>query len=201
MIRELRILPPLVIGRLGSAEEALDNFSIVTDSKETLGYRKIVPAETLHVDEESGEINRATVPATIEFKTKDGQIRPVAPFIEVWARIDEREDFVPLTVELLRSHGARPEDLSWSVTVENRKVERRTGNAHDRVRAKLGPFSDHGKKTLQGHCDNFLSSKRFIDFGSVRYIKPNDAHPRIRLRFTPAKGLIYGPKLNEKEIE
>ena len=32
-----------------------------------------------------------------------------------------------------------------------------------------------------------------VNFGTVRYIKPNHDFPEIRLRFTPAKGLIYGP--------
>jgi hypothetical protein len=45
-----------------------------------------------------------------------------------------------------------------------------------------------------------------IDFGSVRYIRPTEptypgeeAHPEIRLRFTPAKGLIYGPNVLDKD--
>lgn len=201
MIHELRILPPLVIGRLGSGETPLDNFSIVTDSKERLGYREIVPAETLQVDDATGEISGTTVPAEIEFKTKDGKIRPVAPFIELWARLDDADHFVPLTVPLLRAHGFAPGDLRWKVTVENRKVERRTGHAGDRVSASTDEFSDHAKKALHGHCPHFVSPESFVDFGTVRYIKPNDAHPQIRLRFTPARGLIYGPKLTPQEIE
>lgn len=200
-IRELRILPPLAVGRLGSAEQPLDNFSMVTDPQRTLGFRQIVPAKTFHVDEKTGEISRTSVPKSIEFKTKDGKIRPVAPFIEVWARVDDETTFVPLTLDLLRKHGASASDLSWSVKVENRKVERRTGDANDRVPAKTGRFSTHEPQALLGHCKNFLSPKHAIDFGSVRFIKPNRAHPEIRLRFTPAKGLIYGPKLTEAEID
>jgi len=200
MIRELRILPPLVIGRLGSGEEPLDNFSIETDSNETLGYRKIVPARTLHVDDATGEISSASVPASIEFKTKDGKIRPVAPFVEVWARVDEADHFVPLTTQLLRAEGLEPKDVRWKVTVENRKVERRTGHVEDRVSAATDGFSDHDKKALHGHCPHFVSPESFVDFGTVRYIKPNEAHPEIRLRFTPARGLIYGPKLTPQEI-
>jgi len=201
MIRELRVLPPLAIGRLGSAEAPVDNFSMVIDEKETLGFRKIKPEPTLLVDDVTGEISDVTVPTSIEFKTKDHKIRPVAPFIEVWARLDGSDDFVPLTVDLLRAHGAGPEDLRWTVTVENRKVERRTGDGDDRVHAKTGPFSDHAKKPLHGGCNNFVSPDRYIDFGTVRYIKPNQAHPEIRLRFTPAKGLIYGPKLTPEELK
>lgn len=200
-IRELRILPPFAIGRLGSAETPLDNFTIVTDSDQQLGFRSIVPAETLHVDEKTGEISGKTVPESMEFKTPDGRIRPVAPFLEVWARVDRSKEFVPLTLDLLKKHGAKPSDLSWEVKVANRKVERRTGDAGDRVESALEPFSDHAKHTLLGHSPHFISRRHTIDFGSVRYIKPTRAHPEIRLRFTPAKGLIYGPKLTEKEYQ
>ncbi len=200
-IHELRILPPFAIGRLGSADTPLDNFSILADPRSPLGFRRIVPAETLHVDEKTGEISRTTVPAAIEFKTADGRIRPVAPFLEVWARVDDTPTFVPLTLDLLEQHGASPGDLTWSVQVTNRKVERRTGKAGDRVEATTGRFSDHGVQRLRGHSPHFRSRKHAIDFGSVRYIKPNRAHPEIRLRFTPAKGLIYGPKLTPQEIQ
>ena len=199
-IRELRILPPFAIGRLGSADAPLDNFTISTDPDEVLGFRQIVPAETLYVDDKTGEISRKSVPRSVEFKT-DGKIRPVAPFIEVWARVDDSPTLHPLTLDLLRKHGADPGDISWTVTVSNRKVERRTGHKGDRVEATTGRFSTHGKHHLRGHSPHFLSPKHFIDFGHVRYIKPTRAHPQIRLRFTPAKGLIYGPKLTSQEIE
>jgi hypothetical protein len=200
-IHELRLLPPFAIGRLGSADTPLDNFSIVADPGQPLGFRQIVPALTFHVDEKTGEIGNATVPESIEFKTVAGEIRPVAPFIEVWARVDDASTFVPLTLELLQQQGANAADITWDVTVGNRKVERRTGKTGDRVEATTGRFSDHGKQPLSGHSRHFRSRKHVIDFGSVRYIKPNHAHPEIRLRFTPAKGLIYGPKLTAQEIQ
>lgn len=200
-IHELRLLPPFAIGRLGSADAPLDNFTMETDTDGPLGFRRIVPRETLHVNERTGEIDKASVPKTIEFKTPDGRIRPVAPFVEVWARVDDASDFVPLTAALLKRHGATPADVSWKVTVANRKVERRTGKAGDRVSATTRRFSDHRRQALRGHSSHFRSTKHFIDFGSVRYIKPNRAHPEIRLRFTPAKGLIYGPKISPKELQ
>ena len=200
-IREIRILPPFAIGRLGSADTPLDNFTIVTDPDEPLGFRRIVPAETLHVDERTGEIRGTSTPRTVSFKTPDGRIRPVAPFLEVWARVDDGPALVPLALDLLARHGAKPRDLTWTVTVANRKVERRTGKAGDRVEATTGPFSDHAAKRLLGHSPHFRSKRHAIRFGSVRYIKPNRAHPEIRLRFTPAQGLIYGPKLTRQEIQ
>jgi hypothetical protein len=199
-IRELRILPPFAIGRLGSAKEPLDNFTIIEDPDRPLGFRKIVPRQTLVVDNATGEISRVSVPEKIEFKT-DGRIRPVAPFLEVWALVDDETEPQRLTVDLLKKHGATAKDIAWTVTVSNRKVERRTTDKKDRVDAAAGPFRDHAMHRLEGHSKNFRSSKHFIDFGTVRYIRPNRAHPEIRLRFMPAKGLIYGPKLDEKEIE
>jgi hypothetical protein len=208
-IHEIRLLPPLAIGRLGSADEPLDNFSIETDPN-SLGFRKIVPAETLVVNEKTGEIENkkkekeASTPTEIQFKTTDdGRIRPVAPFLEVWARVDNATEFKPLTLKDLKKQGLTPQDVQWSVHADNRKVERRTGDPHDIVHSEIGPFSDHHKKLLRGHCKNFVSAKAAIDFGSVRYIKPTDHHPEIRLRFTPAKGLIYGPGPNlskEKQL-
>ena len=60
-IKELRILPPFAIGRLGSAEDPLDNYTIATETEGPLGYRTIVPAETLIVDEASGEISGSQI--------------------------------------------------------------------------------------------------------------------------------------------
>lgn len=217
-IREIRILPPFAIGRLGSAEMPLDNFTIVGEPEKPLGFRKIVPQPTFLVDPETGAIASVHTPEKIEFKTADGKIRPVAPFLEVWARVDGEKgasasrtsgarhdgrkhgDFVPLTTELLAAHGASVKDLSFKVQVGNRKVERRTGHPGDRVEASIS-FSNHDDHALHGHSPNFLSPERYIDFGRIRFLKPTKKHPEIRLRFTPAKGLIYGPKLTPKEIQ
>lgn len=199
-IRELRILPPFAIGRLGSAKDPLDNFTIVGEPERPLGFRKIVPQPTFVVDPTTGEIASVHTPEKIEFKTPEGKIRPVAPFLEVWARVDGAKDFVPLTTALLSAHGASLRDLSFTVKLGNRKVERRTGDPNDRVEATVGPFSNHEEHAVHGHSPNFLSPERYIDFGHIRFIKPTRRHPEIRLRFTPAKGLIYGPKLTAKEI-
>ena len=199
-IRELRILPPFAIGRLGSADEPADNFTIVNDPDSPLGFRKIVPQPTFVVDAETGAISGVHVPERYEPRTGE-HIRPVAPFLEVWARVDDEPELVPLTTTLLAEHGCSVADLAWSVQVGNRKAERRTGDPGDRIEAQVGPFSDHGAHALHGHSPNFLSPERFVSFGSVRFIRPTAAHPEIRLRFTPAKGLIYGPKLTPEEIQ
>jgi hypothetical protein len=196
-IRELRLLPPLVIGRVGSSREPLDSYTLA-DAGELLGFRKIVSAETLDVDPNSGEATRAPSGRLPTFKDAQGRIRPVAPFVELFAITDAGEQ-VPVTLELLRELDARVK-VEWSVDVANRKVERRTGDPHDRVIARLNWFSDHEIHPLEGECPNFISGGK-IRFGDVRYIKPNDEYPHIRLRFTPAAGLIYGPHGETREDE
>ena len=188
-IRELRILPPFAIGRLGSASEPLDNYTLEDDPDHPLEFRRIKVTETLIVDEATGEISGSRTRPPITLKDKAGRIRPVAPFLEVFAVMDNGK-LQALTSELLDAEGK----LEWCVTVANRKVARRTGNPDDEVEAKTDWFSSYEPKRLEGHSSNFISKEKFIDFGHVRYIKPNKKYPEIRLRFTPAKGLIYGSK-------
>jgi hypothetical protein len=196
VIHELRILPPLAIARFGSAPTPMDNYDAVVEPGAPLGYRRLIPAETLEVDEQSGEIARAFVPEVLSF-TENGAVRPVAPFLEVWALVgDEQLDdggrLERLTTTLLEEEGASAGDVRWQVQVANLKVMRRTGAAADAVRADTGEFSDNARHPLAGGCPNFVAG-RTIGFGDVRYIRPTAAHPEIRLRFTPGAGRIYGP--------
>lgn len=192
----LHILPPFAIARLGSAPEPVDNYTMEENPQNPLDFRTIKGAETLIVDEVTGEISGSRVPAELTFRD-GGRVRPVAPFLEVYAQTDADplKPLVPLTTALLAELGLREEDVSWHVSVANRKVVRRTGNIDDVVSAETKSFSTHEPQRLQGHCKNFISKNAFIDFGSVRYIKPNAPFPQIRLRFTPAKGLIFGPNI------
>ena len=191
-IREIRILPPLAIARLGSAPESVVNYTIDDNPDQPLEFRELIPQPTLVIDEEKGEISRSYVPTEVTFKDERQRIRPVAPFLEVFART-ETNQLVPLTLDVLRTAGLGPEAVSWKARVANRKAARRTGNERDVVTASTGWFSHHRLQRLEGHCPHFVSESAFIDFGHVRYIHPNPGFPQIRLRFTPAKGLIYGP--------
>ena len=69
-ITQLRILPPLAIGRLGSAHEPLANYRIEDDPDQPLGFRRIIPAETAVVDGETGEIVDMRTPDRMEFKVE-----------------------------------------------------------------------------------------------------------------------------------
>ena len=195
-IRELRILPPFAIARLGSAPDPVDNYTIDDDPDQPLDFRLLKPEATLVVDEKTGEISRSFVPEEITFKDADERgnprIRPVAPFLEVFALTDEGR-LLPLTIDLLRQAKVGPDAVSWNVRVANRKAARRTSDERDAVTANTGWFSHHELMLLEGHCPHFVSAAAHIEFGQVRYLKPNRNFPQIRLRFTPAKGLIYGP--------
>ncbi|MEO8678706.1 MAG: hypothetical protein ABI665_06655 [Vicinamibacterales bacterium] len=186
-IRELRILPPLVIGRVGSAPEPLDSYTLEEPAR-PLGFRRIVPTDTLIV-EADGTLSLAK-PRPITFKDEKGRIRPVAPFLEVHAVTDEGQQ-ERLTLDWLKDLDPNV-TVEWRVDVANRKVERRTGDPDDRVTATADWFADHEPHPLQGRCPHFIPDAH-LDFGHVRYIAATKAYPDIRLRFTPAAGLIYGP--------
>src|SRR6478609_9334654 len=91
-IKQLRILPPFAIGRLGSASEPMDNYTFDPDinPSDPLGYRELKAQPTLIVDEHSGEIKEQGIRRRVEFE-HGGRIRPVGPFLEVYAITDTDE--------------------------------------------------------------------------------------------------------------
>lgn len=191
-ILELRILPPIAIGRLGSSGEPLEAFDLEVAEGDPLGYRHIAPRETLRIDPATGAVAEAYVPGAIAFKD-GGRIRPVAPFLEVFARTAD-DVLEPLTLDLLRAEGLTPADVKWTVAVGNIKIFRRTGKPEDQIVARVTGFSDHEVHLLEGECANFYPDKK-LPLGSVRYVRPTAAFPEIRLRFTPAEGKVYGASL------
>lgn len=188
-ITELRILPPLAIARLGASPIPLAAYSLELPEGKPLDFRRIVPQPTLNIDDKTGGITNADTPDSIRFK--DGsQIRPVAPFLEVWA-VTGPDTLEPLTLDLLEEAGLSTKSIRWSVEVANHKAFRRTNDPDDKITAKLQGLSDHESHVLRGECPHFLPGKT-LQFGTVRYIKPTPDFPGIRLRFTPAGGHVYG---------
>lgn len=187
-IQELRILPPLAVARLGASSTPLAAYRLDVDVGAALGYRRIVPDETFELRVETGEIVRVYVPERIKFRDGD-DVRPVAPFLEVFARTAD-DVLEPLTVELLAAHGLKPADLSWVVHVGCRKIERRTFDPNDRIEA-IVKVVDHARHPVQATCANFRDGKK-LPLGWVQYVRPNEQFPEIRFRFTPAAGHVYG---------
>ena len=140
------------------------------------------------MDPEHGTL-RAYTPKRIRFKD-GGKIRPVAPFLEVWARTSD-QTLEPLTLDLLKQEELDPSALRWNVKVANIKAFRRTNDEGDRIVAEVKSLNDHASHPLIGKCSNFLTEKA-IPFGNVRYVRPTKEFPQIRLRFTPAAGYVYG---------
>src|ERR1700694_2251524 len=99
-IRELRILPPLAIARLGASDLPVDNYEVEVDATDPLRYRRLRPAETFQIDDHSGEIKASYVPTVLRFMD-NGKVRPGAPFPEVLA-LFRRRAVQPLTAEPLR---------------------------------------------------------------------------------------------------
>lgn len=191
---ELRLLPPLVIGRFGSSPDPLENYDLV--APDPTSYRNIVPAPTFEIDPATGSITREFTPAAIAFRDANGRVKPLAPFIELWARFDQTGDFMPVTLAHLSSLGLTPADVKWRVVAGNFKAARRTGKAADRIIADTGSFHNHAAHNLVGGSENFKAGKH-VTFGHVRYIKPTERFPEIRMRIMPASGNVYGPKAND----
>jgi hypothetical protein len=225
-IRALRVLPPMAIARFGSSSEPMDNYRLeLPPDDDPAAFRRILPAETLVIGDDGSiteirfpdrtavldpgkapDIRKIKQPRTVSFRdtTLEKKIKPVCPFLEVWAQFDEDGPFQPLTLHHLEALGLQPDDVKWSATATNSKAWRRTGQEEDNVRAATGIFSDHKLHELRGESDNFKPNK-FISFGHVRYIRPTTSpDPEIdqitsciRARFTPGKGLVFGPRAND----
>lgn len=197
-ILELRVLPPVAVGRLGAAREPLEAFELTRDPEHPLGYRRIVPRPSLKIDARSGEVLDVYCPAKIRFRDADGLVRPVAPFLEVFARLDSApNELVPLTLGLLKAEKLTIHHLSWDVVVGNIKIFRRTGDPNDKIEAEVKHLQDHVRHPLKGRCEHFLPGK-VLPLGYVQFIKPTDHFPQIRLRFTPAAGHVYGAALERQ---
>jgi hypothetical protein len=191
-IKEIRLLPPLALGRLGSAAEAMHNYDLLPAATPA-GYRRLAPAQTLVVDPVGGTVVSTVTPATISFRDGAGRIKPVAPFLELWARFTDNGDLEPLTLTALNDLGLTTAAIQWEVAVGNLKIFRRTGDPNDRITASVSStvLATHARQELIASAGNFRTG-RTISLGWVQYIRPTTAFPEIRFRFTPAAGLVFG---------
>jgi hypothetical protein len=212
---EIFFLPPMAIARLGSGSTPVSSFrwsesATPLDAPSTI----IEPAVSLAV-EADGTIT-PFMPKSIVFKDADGSIRPVAPFFELWARLQSVADGsireTPMTLALLSGLKVSLGDLRYEITAANRKAERRTGIAscsfvahnvvqgNDHEEHELLAFSPHtsGQEPL-------VYQEQPIPLGTFQVIRPRERQISVgidhssvdcsitRVRFTPPKGLVYGP--------
>jgi hypothetical protein len=189
-IKEIRLLPPLALARLGSSPEPLENYELETP--DPVGPRAIVPATSLRLDP-AGNITATRSQGPVQFRDADHLIKPVAPFFEVFARVDGSDAWVPLTEDLLKKNGLTLAAVRWSAHLGNIKIHRRTGDVNDKIEAVVDGIADHVVHPLHGKCNNFLKDAS-VPLGHVQFARPNKDYPGLRLRFTPAHGKVYGTR-------
>jgi len=203
-------LPPMAIARLGGSPTPLESFTWIEDPNTYgAGDTVIQPTTTLEVD--SDGTLRAYLPSAIRFRDGD-LLRPAAPFFELWTQVLEDKKPVPdqpLTSSLLAEVGASLQNLKFVVTVVNRKAARRTGDPACSFGTRLEVVaSDHARKPLLAssphlpHTRPLVANERPIPLGLIQIPRPVPRAQEfeinldvIRLRFTPAKGEVYGPSL------
>jgi hypothetical protein len=210
--------PPIAVARLGGSTAPLE--CCVWEeppNPRADGATVLVPDWSLNVlPDGSIEPHKAN---TIRFR--DGPlIRPVCPFVEIWVRLGEPGSDpstwrdVPLTPALLTAAGTDASALRFTVDARNRKAARRRRNLN--LAYGTFPFvtirgDQHQSVPLvavspPGVAQPLIPSGRSIPIGSIQVLRGLPGPPTapvpwparinlevIRIRFTPAAGLFYGP--------
>lgn len=202
-------LPPMAIGRLGGGDTPLESFIWSNDPTLHGSHSTVLePAVTFEVQDD-GSI-RTYIPTSLRFRDGD-RLRPVAPFFELWATVEdarapEQPRDLPLTLDLLAAHGASLDNIQYTITVANRKAQRRTGAVACAYMARLEVSgTDYEKKPLLAWSPHNSDEEplvwfdRPIPLGHFQVIRPMARHENgvnlaiPRVRFTPARGEVYGP--------
>src|SRR3954469_10468422 len=107
-LRKIFLLPPLAIARVGGSDTPLEAFDWATDHNPHGGHSTIIsPSTTLDVLPD-GTL-RPYAPSQIRFRDGD-QLRPVAPFIELWGEVQRvgssKPTDEPINAALLAELGA-----------------------------------------------------------------------------------------------
>lgn len=197
--------PPLAIARVGGSAVPLESYSWGTERTIHGAHQTVVrPEVTLKVRSDGSVL--PYMPNAIEFR--DGEeLRPVAPFFELWVELQGVESSLrPLTLALMDDLGISIKSLAFSVTVANRKAQRRTGSAACAFIARVGvQGNDHARKPLLASSPHeadeapLVAAERPVPLGWFQVIKPLPATllgtdlSIVRVRFTPAAGEVYGP--------
>jgi hypothetical protein len=213
-IQSLFINPPIAVARLGGSTVPQDAYLWVeSPDPRADGETALAPTWSFTIRADGS----AAVSMPTELVLRDGAlIRPVCPFLEIWARVGEDGSDpatwrdVPLTTTLLAEQGADESRLTFIIDAHNLKAARRTKDS------ALG-FGTHPAVEIRG--DNhqpvtllatsppdarrpMIPRNHTIPLGSVQIIRSRPNPPGtpeevdldvIRLRFTPARGLFYGP--------
>jgi len=207
---ELYFLPPLALARLGGSDTPLESFRWADDVTIEGGHRTVIePAITLRVDADGAAF--PYMPNAIEFRDA-GELRPVAPFFELWVRFQETVEHQPviseqpLTLEMLRRLGISTGALRYRITLGNKKAERRTLSPACGFLGRVDTAGDDHRRLPVLACSPhnpgvvpLVDPSRPIPLGHFQVLRPIPAFSLgvdlsvLRVRFTPAKGEVYGP--------
>jgi hypothetical protein len=206
-INEIYFLPPRAIARVGASTTPLDCFVWDTDKSIHGGSRTTIqPAVSLRVMGD-GSL-RPFMPNAIQFRDGD-LLRPVAPFFELWATVEDGTGCKPtqVTTRLLKKVGVELDSVKYTITVANRKAQRRTLSAACAYIARVSAAGDdHERKALQAisphNADEepLVTRDHPIHLGYFQVIKPINREAMgvdltaLRVRFTPATGQVYGTR-------
>jgi len=216
IIHALFCNPPIAIARLGSSTAPLAAYTwVLHGNSRNDSDTGIIPDWSFEVMTD-GSLT-PVLPDEVRFR--DGAaIRPVCPFIELWARVGESGSDVatwrdvPVTEGLLAGFQLGLKDLAFKIDARNAKVARRTVNptlAYGLFPSVEVSGDQHNRVPLEatsppGAPTPMIPVGRKIPLGSIQICKPtpNPATAPwpasidlsvVRLRFTPASGAFYGP--------
>ena len=204
---EIYFLPPMAMARLGNSEIPLEAYSWEEDLRAHSACQTIIRPQVSFWVRPDGSLE-AYLPQEIRFKD-DGKIRPVAPFFELWADVlvaGEGQQQVPVTLELLADLGVSLEQhLLIRAHAANTKASRRVKDPACSFGARLTiRGDDHLKHNLLAVSPSFPEREPLvyedapISLGHVQLIRPVAGQSLeqdlscVRVRFTPAKGEVYG---------
>ncbi|MFC9504148.1 hypothetical protein [Streptomyces sp. NPDC057002] len=202
MIEKMWLNPPLAFARLGPSPEPCENYRYGPNDLTPRGTGKTVavPAPSLVLAADGTLEKRPPRGDQVRFKDERG-FRPICPFFEVhgsWVIDGERTEG-PITTDVLDAFGLTTADVRWKVEVANLKAHQCTRADDDRIDATVEiAGNQHQKRPLEGGSPRtaarpLVPPGRHIPLGSVQIPRPNAEFPELRLRFTPAAGLVYGP--------
>jgi len=206
-INEIFFLPPMAVARLGGSDIPLASFSWAEDpGLYGAGLTVILPDVSLAVTAD-GSV-RPFLPAYIQFRDGD-LLRPLAPFFELWVRSSGLEQ--PITLKWLEDNKLSLSDIQYKVTAANRKAARRSGDLSCEFTATVNTSADDHKSRLflaSGSGDDpLVTSDKPIPLGRFQALRPTPAKAMgvdlsiLRTRFTPARGLVYGPSTATSAID
>ena len=208
--------PPMAIARVGRSKEPMPAYRWTLDENPARGVQTMIePAPTLEEVSIKGTGHHpftlaVTTPDRITFKDRHGKVKPVAPFFELWARVQDEDGTVvavPVTEAFLEARGTKLKHLQFTVVAANRKAESRTKLASCAAIARkvfaADSYKTHYLDAISPHTEDQVPMVREdapLPLGKVRTYKPNfeattcgNRLDQIRVRFVPGKGDSYGP--------